>query len=217
MLARLPLGRSRWRTTALYLCCSVPQVLATARSDPAMAAQLTWARRLGMACDAAAGMLYLHTRTPSPIVHRGELQWVAGWVGKAGAALLVGDRGTPAVAAAQFGRWLCLLNRLLSLALPSAHRPQEPQPAGGHQLGRQGRLLRSGARGSCLRQGIHGGAIMPARWTLAAVPHSPTALLVTCLSCPAGDRLWHRAHRGGCHTLRQQHGSHEPGEPLAMH
>lgn len=92
----------------------MPQVLATARSDPTMAAQLTWARRLGMACDAAAGMLYLHTRTPSPIVHRGELQCVAGWVGKAGAALLVGGRGASAEAAAHFGR------RLLSLPLPSA-------------------------------------------------------------------------------------------------
>ncbi|PRW33836.1 Serine threonine- kinase CTR1 [Chlorella sorokiniana] len=49
---------------------SLAEVLAKARSDPAMAAHLTWARRLAMAADAAAGMLYLHTRTPSPVVHR---------------------------------------------------------------------------------------------------------------------------------------------------
>ena len=47
------------------------QVLAAARTDPAVAAHLTWPRRLAMAADAAAGMLYVHTR-PSPIVHRGR-------------------------------------------------------------------------------------------------------------------------------------------------
>ena len=52
---------------------SLTQVLATARTDPAVAAQLTWQRRLSMAVDAAAGMLYLHTRPPpnGPVLHRG--------------------------------------------------------------------------------------------------------------------------------------------------
>lgn len=50
---------------------SLAEVLAVARGDPQAAAELTWARRLTMACHAAAGMLYLHTR-PMPIVHRGE-------------------------------------------------------------------------------------------------------------------------------------------------
>ena len=38
-------------------------------SDAAVAAELTWQRRLAMVADAAAGMLHLHTRTP-PILHR---------------------------------------------------------------------------------------------------------------------------------------------------
>ncbi len=40
------------------LCCAVQ-----------LARQLSWARLLGMAFDAAKGMLYLHSRHPS-IVHR---------------------------------------------------------------------------------------------------------------------------------------------------
>lgn len=49
---------------------SLTEVLAAGRTDPAAAAQLTWARRLAMAVNAASGMLYLHSR-PAPIVHRG--------------------------------------------------------------------------------------------------------------------------------------------------
>ncbi|KAL4450218.1 hypothetical protein ABPG77_010887 [Micractinium sp. CCAP 211/92] len=61
--------------------CSLPPALITeycsrgslfdclqaGRADPAAAAQLTWARRLAMAVDAATGLLYLHGRN---IVHR---------------------------------------------------------------------------------------------------------------------------------------------------
>jgi serine/threonine protein kinase len=36
---------------------------------PQLARQLTWERLLGIALDAARGMLYLHTRQP-PIAHR---------------------------------------------------------------------------------------------------------------------------------------------------
>ena len=46
---------------SLYDC------LAAGRDQPAAAAQLTWHRRLGMAVDAAAGLLYLHRRN---IIHR---------------------------------------------------------------------------------------------------------------------------------------------------
>ena len=46
---------------SLYDC------LATAREQPAAAAQLTWPRRLAMAVDAAAGLFYLHRRG---ILHR---------------------------------------------------------------------------------------------------------------------------------------------------
>ncbi|KAI7836883.1 hypothetical protein COHA_009215 [Chlorella ohadii] len=46
---------------SLYDC------LATAREQPAAAAQLTWCRRLAMAVDASAGLLYLHRRG---IIHR---------------------------------------------------------------------------------------------------------------------------------------------------
>ena len=48
---------------------SLTAVLRAARADPAAAAGLTWGRRLGMALDAAKGMLYLHSRSP-PIIHR---------------------------------------------------------------------------------------------------------------------------------------------------
>ena len=41
---------------SLYDC------LAAAREQPAAAAQLTWHRRLSMAVDAGAGLLYLHGR-----------------------------------------------------------------------------------------------------------------------------------------------------------
>ena len=39
------------------------------RQDLSFARQLTWARLLGMASDAARGVLYLHTRSP-PVAHR---------------------------------------------------------------------------------------------------------------------------------------------------
>ncbi|PRW60009.1 GTP-binding nuclear Ran [Chlorella sorokiniana] len=44
-------------------------LLARARRDPAIGAQLTWPRRLNMALDAAKGMLYLHNRS-IPVLHR---------------------------------------------------------------------------------------------------------------------------------------------------
>jgi serine/threonine protein kinase len=46
---------------SLYDC------LAAAREQPVAAAQLTWHRRLAMAVDAGAGLLYLHRRN---IIHR---------------------------------------------------------------------------------------------------------------------------------------------------
>lgn len=46
---------------------SLTDCLRAARGDPAVAAQLTWRRRLTMAIDAALGMAYLHSRS---IVHR---------------------------------------------------------------------------------------------------------------------------------------------------
>ena len=79
------------------------QVLAAARTDPAVAAHLTWPRRLAMAADAAAGMLYLHTR-PSPIVHRGRAgEWAEQWrpsvmlkqCGRDAPSWRVQTRGTP--------------------------------------------------------------------------------------------------------------------------
>lgn len=45
-------------------------LLQRAKTDPSLAAELSWFRRLRMAADAAAGMLYLHTRSPA-VVHRG--------------------------------------------------------------------------------------------------------------------------------------------------
>jgi serine/threonine protein kinase len=45
-------------------------VLRAARRDPAAAAELTWARRLRIARDVAAGMGALHKARPAPIVHR---------------------------------------------------------------------------------------------------------------------------------------------------
>lgn len=41
--------------------------LKNAREQPELAAQLTWHRRLSMAVDAGAGLLYLHSRG---IIHR---------------------------------------------------------------------------------------------------------------------------------------------------
>jgi Protein tyrosine and serine/threonine kinase len=48
---------------------SVDTILAGAVNDPKLAKQLDWVKLMSMACDAAKGMLYLHTRSP-PIVHR---------------------------------------------------------------------------------------------------------------------------------------------------
>lgn len=48
---------------------SVDSVIKTAVADPKAARQLSWARLLSMAHDAAKGMLYLHSRHP-PVVHR---------------------------------------------------------------------------------------------------------------------------------------------------
>ena len=49
------------RGGSLYDC------LSAAREQPALAAQLTWRRRLSIAIDAGAGLLYLHNRG---IIHR---------------------------------------------------------------------------------------------------------------------------------------------------
>ena len=68
---------------------SLAEVLAAARADPALAAHLTWPLRLRMAADAAAGMLYLHTR-PSPVVHRGGSRRQQG--GPAASRQLAGGR-----------------------------------------------------------------------------------------------------------------------------
>ncbi|KAL4430022.1 hypothetical protein ABPG77_004392 [Micractinium sp. CCAP 211/92] len=48
---------------------NLTSVLMAAKRDAALSAELTWRRRLGMALDAARGMVYLHTRSP-PIIHR---------------------------------------------------------------------------------------------------------------------------------------------------
>jgi hypothetical protein len=49
---------------------SLTDVLKAGRTGkPAAAADLSWRRRLGMALDAATGMLHLHARSP-PIIHR---------------------------------------------------------------------------------------------------------------------------------------------------
>lgn len=48
---------------------SLEGVLAEARRDAASAALLTWRRRLGMAMDAATGMLALHAHSPQ-VLHR---------------------------------------------------------------------------------------------------------------------------------------------------
>jgi serine/threonine protein kinase len=48
---------------------SLYEILRRGRRSPAEAAALGWARRLSIAVDAAAGMLFLHTRQPQ-IVHR---------------------------------------------------------------------------------------------------------------------------------------------------
>lgn len=48
---------------------SLYDVLQAAKTDPSLARQLDWSRRLGLALDAAKGMLYLHSHKP-PIIHR---------------------------------------------------------------------------------------------------------------------------------------------------
>ena len=48
---------------------SLLDVLKRARASPALAAELTWPRRLRMALDAAAGMFYLHALS-TPLIHR---------------------------------------------------------------------------------------------------------------------------------------------------
>ncbi|KAL4425219.1 hypothetical protein ABPG75_009235 [Micractinium tetrahymenae] len=48
---------------------SVDTLLAAGLRDPKVAKQLSWPRLLGMALDAARGLLYLHTRSP-PVYHR---------------------------------------------------------------------------------------------------------------------------------------------------
>ena len=48
---------------------SLYDLLQAARQDEALAQQLSWSKRLGLALDAAKGMLYLHSHKP-PIIHR---------------------------------------------------------------------------------------------------------------------------------------------------
>ena len=48
---------------------SLDSILAAAHTDPKLAKLLSWPRLLSMACDAAKGMLYLHSRAP-PVAHR---------------------------------------------------------------------------------------------------------------------------------------------------
>ena len=48
---------------------SVDKILQDASNDPRAARSLDWVHLLGIAADAAKGMLYLHTRSP-PIIHR---------------------------------------------------------------------------------------------------------------------------------------------------
>ena len=49
---------------------SVAELLDRARAEPAVAAELTWRRRLGMLLNAAEGMVYLHSHKRAPIIHR---------------------------------------------------------------------------------------------------------------------------------------------------
>lgn len=46
------------------------ELLDRARAEPAVAAELTWRRRLGMLLNAAEGMVYLHSHKRAPIIHR---------------------------------------------------------------------------------------------------------------------------------------------------
>ena len=48
---------------------SLFDVLRKAKRDPTLARELTWSKRLQMACGPAAGMMHLHGRSP-PILHR---------------------------------------------------------------------------------------------------------------------------------------------------
>ena len=80
---------------------SLCDVLRAASQNEAAAAALTWPRRLGLALDAARGMLALHTHSP-PIVHRDlkspNLLVDAAWRCKvAGAALCLGSVRLPAL------------------------------------------------------------------------------------------------------------------------
>ena len=61
---------------------SLYDALRQAALSPVAAARLTWRRRLGIALDAARGLLYLHLSSP-PIIHR-DVRCVA--AGAAGAA-----------------------------------------------------------------------------------------------------------------------------------
>lgn len=54
--------------TEYYALGSLAELLREGLANPAVALELTWVRRLNMAADAAAGMLYLHTREPQ-ILH----------------------------------------------------------------------------------------------------------------------------------------------------
>lgn len=57
---------------------SLYDVLSAASRDASLAATLTWRRRIAMLLDAAAGLAYLHSRSP-PIIHRdGEERPTAG-------------------------------------------------------------------------------------------------------------------------------------------
>lgn len=49
---------------------SLTKLLFEARTDPTRALELTWQRRLGLLADAGRGVLYLHTHSPNPILHR---------------------------------------------------------------------------------------------------------------------------------------------------
>ena len=92
---------------------SMFDVLNQGATDPVMAAELTWQRRLGMAADAAAGMHHLHTRS---ILHRDlkspnlliALDWTVK-VADMGLSKLVGEEtrnSTATAGGASNPRWL---------------------------------------------------------------------------------------------------------------
>lgn len=81
-----------------YARGSLFDVLQRGNSQPEAAMELTWPCRLGMAADAAAGMLHLHTRSPR-ILHRdlksANLRVAADWTVKVsdmGLSKLLGDK-----------------------------------------------------------------------------------------------------------------------------